>query len=85
MTVNCRIHVSDDDVAFWEANKISPTIKIDSMRDVFRVFVNGQLAGTSLMFIRFLQICCFYAFFVFNGVVSITKICKVLTLESVCS
>ncbi|XP_031379437.1 beta-galactosidase 9 isoform X1 [Punica granatum] len=41
-----RIHVSDDDVAFWEENKVSPKIEIDSMRDVFRVFVNGQLAGS---------------------------------------
>ncbi|KAK4749604.1 hypothetical protein SAY87_027053 [Trapa incisa] len=41
-----RIHISGDDVAFWEENKISPTIEIDSMRDVFRVFVNGQLAGS---------------------------------------
>ncbi|KAJ6740626.1 BETA-GALACTOSIDASE 10 [Salix purpurea] len=40
-----RIYVSDDDIAFWEKNKVSPAVSIDSMRDVLRVFINGQLTG----------------------------------------
>ncbi|MBA0696321.1 hypothetical protein Goari_002879 [Gossypium aridum] len=41
-----RIYVSDDDVAFWEENKVSPTLVIDSMRDVLRIFINGELIGS---------------------------------------
>ncbi|XP_050372236.1 LOW QUALITY PROTEIN: beta-galactosidase 9-like [Argentina anserina] len=41
-----RVFVSDDDISFWEESKISPAITIDSMRDVLRVFVNGQLTGS---------------------------------------
>ncbi|KAG6742697.1 hypothetical protein POTOM_053619 [Populus tomentosa] len=41
-----RIYVSDDDIAFWEKNKVSPAVSIDSMRDVLRVFINGQLTGS---------------------------------------
>ncbi|KAL6188843.1 hypothetical protein ACLB2K_040234 [Fragaria x ananassa] len=41
-----RIFVSDEDISFWEESKISPAITIDSMRDVLRVFVNGQLTGS---------------------------------------
>ncbi|WCJ33169.1 beta galactosidase 9 [Euphorbia peplus] len=41
-----RIHVSDEDVAFWEENEVQPAITIDSMRDVIRVFINGQLTGS---------------------------------------
>ncbi|KAK8558410.1 hypothetical protein V6N13_103587 [Hibiscus sabdariffa] len=29
-----RIYVSDDDIAFWEENLVSPTLVINSMRDV---------------------------------------------------
>lgn len=43
--MQCRIFVSDDDISFWEESKISPAITIESMRDVLRVFVNGQLTG----------------------------------------
>ncbi|XP_030507420.2 beta-galactosidase 9-like [Cannabis sativa] len=41
-----RIYISDEDISFWEENNISPAVKIDSMRDVLRVFVNGKLEGT---------------------------------------
>ncbi|XP_031253021.1 beta-galactosidase 9 isoform X2 [Pistacia vera] len=41
-----RIYVSDDDISFWEENSVSPAVKIDSMRDVLRVFINGQLTGS---------------------------------------
>lgn len=46
--MKCRIYVSDDDIAFWEKNKVSPAVSIDSMRDVLRVFINGQLTGNVL-------------------------------------
>lgn len=48
--VKCRINVSDDDIAFWEKNKVSPAVSIDSMRDVLRVFINGQLTGIVLYY-----------------------------------
>lgn len=41
-----RIYISDEDISFWEKNNIGPAVKIDSMRDVLRVFVNGELAGS---------------------------------------
>ncbi|CAM8905593.1 unnamed protein product [Rhodiola kirilowii] len=41
-----RINVSADDIAFWKSNKVGPTIVIDSMRDVLRIFINGTLAGS---------------------------------------
>ncbi|XP_038703868.1 beta-galactosidase 9 isoform X2 [Tripterygium wilfordii] len=41
-----RIYVSDEDILYWEENKISPAVTIDSMRDVLYVFINGQLAGS---------------------------------------
>ncbi|GLT61015.1 hypothetical protein SLA2020_337510 [Shorea laevis] len=41
-----RIYVSDEDITFWEEKKVSPTIVIDSMRDILRVFINGKLAGS---------------------------------------
>ncbi|KAJ8634269.1 hypothetical protein MRB53_027605 [Persea americana] len=41
-----RLHISDGDISFWEASEVSPKLIIDSMRDVVRIFVNGQLAGS---------------------------------------
>ncbi|PON34329.1 Glycoside hydrolase [Parasponia andersonii] len=41
-----RLYVSDDDISFWEENNIRPAVRIDSMRDLLRVFVNGQLEGS---------------------------------------
>ncbi|XP_040997071.1 beta-galactosidase 9 isoform X3 [Juglans microcarpa x Juglans regia] len=41
-----RIYVSDDDITFWEEKQVRPTLTIDSMRDVLRVFINGQLTGS---------------------------------------
>ncbi|XP_044478740.1 beta-galactosidase 9-like isoform X1 [Mangifera indica] len=41
-----RIYVSDDDISFWKENSISPAVTIDGMRDVLRVFINGQLTGS---------------------------------------
>lgn len=43
--MECRIYVSDEDIALWEEHGTSPEVTIDSMRDVLRVFVNGQLQG----------------------------------------
>ncbi|KAJ4846033.1 Beta-galactosidase 9 [Turnera subulata] len=44
-----RIYVSDEDIAFWEENKASPEVRIDSIRDVLRVFVNGQLSDNAIL------------------------------------
>ncbi|KAH9649785.1 Beta-galactosidase 9 [Citrus sinensis] len=41
-----KIYVSDDDISFWKTNEVRPTVTIDSMRDVLRVFINGQLTGS---------------------------------------
>lgn len=41
-----RIYVSEDDISFWRETGVSPAVSIDSMRDVLRVFVNGQLTGS---------------------------------------
>lgn len=77
--MKCRIYVSDDDIAFWEKNKVSPAVSIDSMRDVLRVFINGQLTGIVLyypsylsatiyiimsVFVFFFSFCSLYFFFV---------------------
>ncbi|XP_042514357.1 beta-galactosidase 9 [Macadamia integrifolia] len=43
-----RIHISDDDVSYWEENGVNPRLSIDRMRDVVRIFINGQLAGTAV-------------------------------------
>ncbi|KAB1213622.1 Beta-galactosidase 9 [Morella rubra] len=41
-----RIYVSDDDISYWEEKEVKPMLTIDSMRDVLRVFINGQLIGS---------------------------------------
>ncbi|PNX98953.1 beta-galactosidase 9-like protein, partial [Trifolium pratense] len=40
-----RIYVSDGDILFWKKNAVHPKLTIDSVRDILRVFVNGQLIG----------------------------------------
>ncbi|CDP11164.1 unnamed protein product [Coffea canephora] len=42
-----RVYVSDEDVLFWEKNEVRPTLKIHSMRDMVRIFINGKLAGSA--------------------------------------
>ncbi|XP_076922347.1 beta-galactosidase 9-like [Bidens hawaiensis] len=42
-----RVYVSDEDIAHWKENKISPLLKIDSMRDVVLIFINEQLIGSA--------------------------------------
>lgn len=42
-----RIYVSDEDVLHWEENAISPSLVIDSMRDLVRIFTNGKLIGSA--------------------------------------
>ncbi|KAK2967259.1 hypothetical protein RJ640_012587 [Escallonia rubra] len=42
-----RIHITEDDITFWEANNVSPVVTIDRMRDVVRIFINGQLTGSA--------------------------------------
>ncbi|XP_068665550.1 beta-galactosidase 9 [Aristolochia californica] len=43
-----RFFVSDEDISFLETNGSIPKLIIDSMRDVVRIFVNGQLAGSAV-------------------------------------
>ena len=45
LKIECRINVSAEDISFWEENQVSPTLSIDSMRDILHIFVNGQLIG----------------------------------------
>ncbi|KAK9081203.1 hypothetical protein Syun_030566 [Stephania yunnanensis] len=42
-----RLHVSDEDISFLEANEDRPTVVIDSMRDIVHIFINGKLAGST--------------------------------------
>lgn len=42
-----RVYVSDEDVAHWKENGVSPSLTIDSMRDVVRIFINGKLIGSA--------------------------------------
>ncbi|KAI3925998.1 hypothetical protein MKW98_028134 [Papaver atlanticum] len=42
-----RVHISEEDMAYLEANAM-PVLFIDKMRDVARIFVNGQLAGSKV-------------------------------------
>ncbi|XP_050219902.1 beta-galactosidase 9 isoform X1 [Mercurialis annua] len=43
-----RIYISNDDIAFWEEKEVHPALTIDGMRDVLRVFINGQLTGSMI-------------------------------------
>ncbi|KAL2333822.1 hypothetical protein Fmac_015035 [Flemingia macrophylla] len=43
-----RIYVSDSDILFWKENDIHPKLTIDGVRDILRVFVNGQLIGNAV-------------------------------------
>ncbi|XP_052620638.1 beta-galactosidase 9 [Lactuca sativa] len=42
-----RIYVSDEDVLHWEENASNPSLVIDSMRDLVRIFINGKLIGSA--------------------------------------
>lgn len=42
-----RIYISEEDISFWENNNVSPALTIDSMRDLVRIFINGQLTGSA--------------------------------------
>ncbi|KAF3772484.1 hypothetical protein EJ110_NYTH57783 [Nymphaea thermarum] len=39
-----RIYISDEDILHWKVNGVRPSLTIDRVRDVVRVFVNGNLA-----------------------------------------
>ncbi|GJN13371.1 hypothetical protein PR202_gb00065 [Eleusine coracana subsp. coracana] len=43
-----RVNISDEDVAFWSSKGVLPSLTIDQIRDVARVFVNGKLAGSKV-------------------------------------
>ncbi|KAL9272965.1 Beta-galactosidase 9-like protein, partial [Drosera capensis] len=40
-------YFTSSDISFWEENGVNPTLTIEGMRDVVRIFVNGQLAGSA--------------------------------------
>ncbi|VAI15932.1 unnamed protein product [Triticum turgidum subsp. durum] len=42
------VNISDEDVGFWSSKGVLPALKIDRIRDVARVFVNGELAGSQV-------------------------------------
>ncbi|KAJ0972667.1 hypothetical protein J5N97_020626 [Dioscorea zingiberensis] len=42
------VNISAEDVFYWKEKGVLPLLKINSMRDVVRVFVNGELAGTKV-------------------------------------
>uniref|UniRef100_M8BJ62 beta-galactosidase n=1 Tax=Aegilops tauschii TaxID=37682 RepID=M8BJ62_AEGTA len=42
------VNISDEDVRFWSSKGDLPALKIDQIRDVARVFVNGELAGSQV-------------------------------------
>ncbi|XP_062204504.1 beta-galactosidase 15 isoform X1 [Phragmites australis] len=42
------VNISDEDVAFWSSKGVLPTLTIDKIRDVARVFANGKLAGSKV-------------------------------------
>uniref|UniRef100_A0A0D3HTX8 Beta-galactosidase n=1 Tax=Oryza barthii TaxID=65489 RepID=A0A0D3HTX8_9ORYZ len=43
-----RVNISDADIAFWSSKGVLPSLTIDKIRDVARVFVNGKLAGSQV-------------------------------------
>ncbi|KAG8048450.1 hypothetical protein GUJ93_ZPchr0009g1307 [Zizania palustris] len=43
-----RVNISDSDVALWSSKGVLPSLTIDQIRDVARVFVNGKLAGSQV-------------------------------------
>ncbi|XP_057749485.1 beta-galactosidase 9 [Arachis stenosperma] len=43
-----RIYVSDSDILFWKENDVTPKLTIDGIRDILRVFINGQLIGNTV-------------------------------------
>ncbi|XP_031496942.1 beta-galactosidase 9 isoform X2 [Nymphaea colorata] len=42
-----RIYISDEDILHWKVTGVRPSLTIDRVRDVVRVFVNGNLAGNA--------------------------------------
>lgn len=49
-SIKCRVYVSDEDITHWKENAVSPSLRIDSMRDVVRIFINGKLIGKRQFF-----------------------------------
>lgn len=46
----CSVNISAEDVLYWKEKGILPLLEINSMRDVVRIFVNGELAGNGFFF-----------------------------------
>lgn len=45
MQLLSRVNITEEDIAFWKENGISPVLTIEKTRDVVRIFVNGRLSG----------------------------------------
>ena len=45
-----RVNISEEDISFLEKSQNLPSLEIDKIRDVVRVFVNGELEGSILPF-----------------------------------
>lgn len=73
----CRIHVTDDDVVHWKQNNVTPTLTIDSMRDLLRVFINGQVAGS---YTRLLHTFCTWLKLSYILIASLAKLKLVVVL-----
>ncbi|RCV18459.1 hypothetical protein SETIT_3G302400v2 [Setaria italica] len=48
LSYTTSVNISDEDVAYWNSKGVLPSITIDQIRDVARVFVNGKLAGSKV-------------------------------------
>jgi len=48
LSYTMSVNISDEDVAYWNSKGVLPSLAIDQIRDVARVFVNGKLAGSKV-------------------------------------
>ncbi|KAJ1265263.1 hypothetical protein BS78_08G064900 [Paspalum vaginatum] len=48
LSYTTSVNISDEDVAYWNSKGVLPSVTIDQIRDVARVFVNGKLAGSKV-------------------------------------
>ncbi|WVZ89352.1 LOW QUALITY PROTEIN: hypothetical protein U9M48_035772 [Paspalum notatum var. saurae] len=48
LSYTTSVNISDEDVTYWKSKGVLPSLTIDKIRDVARVFVNGKLAGSKV-------------------------------------
>lgn len=48
LSYTTRVNISEEDVLYWNSKGFLPSLSIDQIRDVARVFVNGKLAGSKV-------------------------------------